>query len=164
VALDLHFSSDIETKMEVRMRPSALQAIAGGFVATIAITAVMYWVAPLLLGSPMDIAKTLGDFLGIGWNAGMILHFINGSLIFPLVYAFVLFGMLPGGSVTKGVTFGVGLWLVAQTVVMPIVGAGFFSANAGGVMAAVASLIGHLIYGATLGAIAGEEHAVMAAA
>jgi uncharacterized membrane protein YagU involved in acid resistance len=146
------------------MRPSALQAISGGFIATLAITAVMYWVAPFLLGSPMDIAKTLGDFLGIGWNAGMVLHFINGSLIFPLAYAFVLFGLLPGGPIAKGVTFGVVLWLLAQSVVMPMVGAGFFSANAGGLMAAVASLIGHLIYGATLGAIAGEEHAVMAAA
>ena len=112
----------------------------------------------------MDIAKTLGDFLGIGWNGAMVLHFINGSLIFPLVYAFVLFGVLPGGPVTKGMTFGVVLWLLAQSVVMPIVGGGFFSANMGGMMAAVASLFGHLVYGATLGAIAGEEHAVMAAA
>ena len=94
------------------MRPSALQAVAGGFVATAAITAVRYWVAPLLLGAPMDIAKTLGDFLGIDWTAGMVLHFINGSLIFPLVYAFVLFGVLPGGPATKGVTFGVVLWLL----------------------------------------------------
>lgn len=146
------------------MRPSALQAVAGGFVATVAITAVMYWVAPLLLGAPMDIAKTLGDFLGIGWTAGMVLHFINGSLIFPLIYAFVLFGVLPGGPVTKGVTWGVILWLLAQSMVMPMVGAGFFSADAGGAMAVFASLVGHLIYGATLGAIAGGEHAVMAAA
>jgi len=112
----------------------------------------------------MDIARTLGDFLGIGWTGGMVLHFINGSLIFPLVYAFVLFGVLPGGPVTKGVTFGVVLWFLAQSVVMPMVGGGFFSANAGGAMAAVASFIGHMVYGATLGAIAGGEHAVTAAA
>jgi uncharacterized membrane protein YagU involved in acid resistance len=144
--------------------PSALQAVTGGFVATVAITVMMYWVAPLLLGSPMDIATMLGDFLGIGWSGGMVVHFINGSLIFPLVYAFVLFGVLPGGPVTKGVTFGVVLWLLAQSVVMPIMGGGFFSANAGGMMAAVASLIGHLVYGAALGAVAGQERAVMAAA
>lgn len=146
------------------MRPSALQPIAGGFVATVVITMMMYWVAPLLLGSPMDIAKMLGDFLGIGRSGGLVVHFINGSLIFPLVYAFVLFGVLPGGPVIKGVAFGVALWLIAQGVVMPLMGAGFFSANAGGVMASVASLFGHLVYGATLGAISGEEHAVMAAA
>lgn len=71
------------------MRPSALQAVAGGLAATVAITAVMYWVAPLLLGVPMDIAKTLGDFLGIGWTGGvtfgmaafasLIGHFIYGG-------------------------------------------------------------------------------------
>lgn len=146
------------------MRPSALKAIAGGFVGTVAITAVMYWVAPLLIGMPMDIAKMLGDFLGIGWNAGMVVHFINGSIIFPLIYAFVLYGILPGGPVTKGIVWGVILWAIAQTVVMPMVGAGFFSANAGGAMAVVGSLLGHLIYGGTLGAVAGGTQTVTAAA
>ena len=145
------------------MRPSTLQTIAGGFVATVAITAVMYWVAPLLIGMPMDIARTLGDFLGIGWGGGMVVHFINGSIIFPLIYAFVLYGMLPGGPVTKGIVWGVVLWAIAQSIVMPMVGGGFFSANAGGAMAAIGSLLGHLIYGATLGAIAGGEQAVTAA-
>ena len=146
------------------MRPSAPQAIAGGLVGTIAITALMYWVAPLLIGMPMDIAKTLGDYLGIGWNGGMVLHFINGSIIFPLIYVYVLYDVLPGGPVLKGVTWGVVLWALAQTIVMPIVGGGFFSANAGGPMAAIASLLGHLIYGGALGAIAGHQGVAAAAA
>jgi uncharacterized membrane protein YagU involved in acid resistance len=146
------------------MRPSAFKAIAGGFVGTVAITLVMYWVAPLLIGMPMDIAKMLGDFLGIGWTAGMIVHFINGSIIFPLIYAFVLYGVLPGSSVVKGLTWGVILWAIAQTVVMPIMGAGFFSANAGGAMAVIGSLLGHLIYGGILGALAGGTQTVTAAA
>lgn len=146
------------------MRPSASQAIAGGFVGTVAITAMMYWVAPLLIGMPMDIAKTLGDFLGIGWGGGLALHFINGSIIFPLVYAFVLYGVLPGGPILKGITWGVILWALAQSVVMPIVGGGFFSANAGGVMAVIGSLVGHLVYGGIQGAIAGGGETVAATA
>jgi hypothetical protein len=146
------------------MRPSAPQAIAGGIVGTVAITAVMYWVAPLLIGMPMDIAKTLGDFLGIGWGGGMVLHFINGSVIFPLIYAFALYGVLLGGPVVKGMTWGVILWALAQTIVMPMVGGGFFSANAGGPMAVVGSLLGHLIYGGTLGNIANGHEAVGAPA
>jgi hypothetical protein len=43
---------------------------------------------------------------------------------------------------------------VAQTVVMPMMGAGLFSSAMGGVMAAMGSLIGHVIYGGLLGAIA----------
>ena len=136
----------------------------GGLVGTIAITALMYWVAPILIGMPMDIAKMLGDYLGIGWGGGMVLHFINGSIIFPLIYAFLLYGVLPGGPIMKGVTWGVILWVLAQMVVMPMIGGGFFSASAGGPMAAVGSLAGHLIYGGILGMIAGEEQRVAAAA
>ena len=146
------------------MRPSAPQAILGGFVGTLAITAMMYWVAPLLMGAPMDIAKMLGDFLGIGQMGGLVVHFINGSIIFPLIYAVVLYGVLPGAPVLKGITWGVILWVLAQTIVMPIMGGGFFSANAGGVMAAIGSLAGHFVYGATLGAIAGGSATVAAAA
>lgn len=102
------------------MRPSALQAIAGGFAGTL--------------------AKTLGDFLGIGWTA------------------------VPGDPVIKGMTWGVILWALAQTIVMPLVGGGFFNANAGGAMAVIGSLLGHLIYGGTLGAIAGGRQVVGAAA
>lgn len=146
------------------MRPKALHAIAGGFVGTVAITILMYWVAPLLTGMPMDIAKMLGDFLGVGWFTGITIHFINGTIIFPLIYAYVLYGVLPGGPAVKGITWGVILWLLAQGVVMPMMGGGFFSANAGGVMAVMGSLIGHVIYGGLLGAIAGGEQPVTAAA
>lgn len=146
------------------MRPSAPQAIFGGFIGTLAITAMMYWVAPLLMGAPMDIAKMLGDFLGIGRVGGLVVHFINGSIVFPLIYAFMLYGVLPGGPVLKGITWGVILWALAQTIVMPIMGGGFFSANAGGMMAAMGSLVGHLVYGAALGAIAGGGETVAAAA
>jgi hypothetical protein len=142
------------------MRPSAGQAIAGGLVGTIAITALMYWVAPILVGMPMDIAKMLGDYLGIGWGGGMAVHIINGAIIFPLIYAFVLYAWLPGRPIVKGMTWGLILWVLAQTIVMPVLGGGFFSANAGGPMAAIGSFAGHLIYGGALGAIASVEHGV----
>ena len=51
-------------------------------------------------------------------------------------------------------SWGVALWLVAQTVVMPMMGAGLFSSAMGGVMAAMGSLIGHVLYGSLLGIIA----------
>ncbi|MBI4475011.1 MAG: hypothetical protein HY646_20255 [Acidobacteria bacterium] len=50
----------------------------------------MYVVAPVLMGMPMDVAKMLGDFLGIGRTLGMVLHFINGTVIFPLILTFIL--------------------------------------------------------------------------
>jgi hypothetical protein len=75
-----------------------------------------------------------------------------------------LYRVLPGGPTVKGITWGVILWLLAQGVVMPIMGGGFFSANAGGVMAALGSFLGHVIYGGLLGAIAGGEQSIAATA
>lgn len=130
------------------------RAIAGGLVGTIAMTAMMYLVAPMM-GLNMDIAAMLASVLGGSWTAGMVMHFVNGVLIFPAIFAFVLYDALPGSPTVKGTIWGVALWLVAQIVVMPMMGGGLFSANMGGMMAAVASLAGHLLYGGLLGSIAG---------
>jgi hypothetical protein len=43
---------------------------------------------------------------------------------------------------------------------MPMMGGGFFSVNAGGMMAVIGSLIGHILYGAILGATTGEARNV----
>ena len=143
------------------MHPNFLRAAAGGFVGTLAITAMMYMVAPMM-GLNRDIAAMLGSMLGGSWAAGMVLHFVNGSIIFPAIYAFVLYGLLPGSPVVKGTLWGVALWLMAQSIVMPMMGGGVFSANMGGAMAVMGSLVGHLVYGSLLGAIAGAEQPKLA--
>lgn len=137
------------------MHPSIGKAVGGGFVGTVLMTAMMYFVAPMM-GLNMDVAGMLGSMLGIGWTLGMVMHFINGTIIFPAIYAFALYSWLRGGPTTRGTVWGVVLWLAAQTVVMPMAGAGLFSAAMGGMMAAAGSLVGHLAYGAALGAVAGE--------
>lgn len=135
-------------------RPTIRRAILGGFVATVAMTIVMY--AGPAMGMPkMDIAAMLGSLLGGNWWLGMTLHFLNGSIFFPLLYAYVLFSVLPGAAWLKGVQWGLILWFLAQGMVMPMMGMGFFSAGAPAPFPAVAgSFIGHSIYGAILGAIA----------
>ena len=49
-------------------------------------------------------------------------------------------------------------------MVMPMMGGGFFSSQMGGAMAATGSLVGHLVYGGLLGAIAGSPSARRVAA
>jgi uncharacterized membrane protein YagU involved in acid resistance len=117
-------------------------------------TAMMYVVAPMM-GLRMDIAAMLGSMLGGSWAAGMVLHFVNGSLIFPAIYVYALYGFLPGSPVIKGSAWGIALWLMAQLVVMPMMGGGVFSSAMGGMMAAAGSLVGHLLYGSLLCVIAG---------
>jgi hypothetical protein len=84
----------------------------------------------------------------------MMMHFVNGAVIFPAIYAYALYDRVPGSPAIKGTAWGVALWLVAQTVVMPMMGAGLFSSAMGGMMAAMGSLIGHVLYGSLLGIIA----------
>lgn len=136
------------------MHPHLSRAVFGGFAGTLAITTVMYVVAPMM-GLRMDIAAMLGSMLGGSWAAGMVLHFVNGSLIFPAIYVYALYGFLPGSPVIKGSAWGIALWLMAQLVVMPMMGGGVFSSAMGGMMAAAGSLVGHLLYGSLLGVIAG---------
>ena len=133
--------------------PPLSRVFLGGLAATLAITMMMYLIAPMM-GLSMDIAKMLGSMLGGSWWAGMAMHFVLGAVVFPLAYAFVLYHFLPGSPTVKGIVFGVALWLLAQLVVMPMMGAGFFSSNAGGIMAAMGSLMGHLLFGSVLGFVA----------
>lgn len=137
------------------MHPSIGKTVGGGLAGTLAMTMMMYVVAPMM-GLNMDVAAMLGGMLGIGWAGGMIMHLVDGIFIFPLIYAFALYSRLPGGPALKGTAWGVILWLVAQVVVMPMAGAGLFSAAMGGMMAAIGSLVGHVLYGALLGVIAGD--------
>jgi hypothetical protein len=133
--------------------PSLSRAALGGFVGTLAMTMLMYRVAPMM-GLHMDIAAMLGSLLGGSWTAGLMLHFVNGTVIFPAIYVFALYAHIPGSPVIKGTTWGIVLWLLAQIVVMPMMGGGVFSSAMGGMMAAIGSLMGHLLYGSLLGAIA----------
>jgi hypothetical protein len=55
----------------------------------------------------MDIAAMLGSLLGGSWTAGMLLHFVNGSLIFPVVYGLVMYERLPGAPAARGTLWSV---------------------------------------------------------
>lgn len=136
------------------MKPNFGRAILGGLAGTIVLTMLMYIAAPMMGIPKMDIAAMLGLKLG-GWTMGMVMHIVNGVVLFPLIYAFVLFSKLRGTAVTKGIVWGLTLWLVAGLMVMPMMGAGFFGTANGGIVAAAASLMGHIVYGALLGLIAG---------
>jgi len=136
-------------------RPNGVRVMLAGFVGTTVMTLMMYFVAPLLLGAPMDIAALLGDVTGIGWTGGMALHFLLGSVLFPLAYM-AGFEWLPGEGWSRGLVFGLLLWLLAESLVMPLAGAGFFHSGTGGAMAAIVSLLGHAVYGLLLGGIAGR--------
>lgn len=141
------------------MKPNIGRAILGGFVGTALLTLMMRFVAPMMTGQKMDMAGKLGDMTHMGPIAGMIMHFLIGSVIFGLIYAFVLFRFLPGAPWLKGVLSGIIFWLGLEIVTIPMMGGGLFSSQMGGMKIVVAALIAHLVYGAALGGIAGATAA-----
>lgn len=88
----------------------------------------------------------------------MTMHILNGAFISPPIYAYLLFGKLQGAPYMKGILWGFSLWLLAQLVVMPMMGAGVFVLKMNGIISAFGSVMGHGIYGALLGVIAGPPH------
>jgi uncharacterized protein DUF6789 len=84
------------------MKPNLGRVILGGIAGTIVLTMLMYIGAPMMGIPKMDIAAMLGTMLG-GWTMGMVMHFVNGTILFPLIYALVVFSKLRGGPITKGI-------------------------------------------------------------
>ena len=148
------------------MKPKIWKAFAGGFVGTVILTLMMRLVAPMM-GVRMDIVAKLGEMTHSGMAGGILMHLLNGTVIFPLIYVYLFHRRLPGAPWQKGLLWGVILWLGLEIVMMPMMGGGMFSSEMGGMKAVMAALIGHSFYGAIFGAIAGAPataNAVKAAA
>lgn len=137
------------------MKPKAWKVIAGGFIGTVVFTLMMHFVAPVMTGQEMDIAGKLGEMTNTGLVGGMLMHFLNGAVIFPLIYMYVLYRFLPGAPWQRGLLWGVILWLGVEIVMVPMMGGGIFRSQMGSMKVVMAALIGHLVYGTVFGIIAG---------
>ena len=75
-----------------------------------------------------------------------------GIVLLPVGFALISNYLPTWNAVIKGFFFGVTVWLIAQLMVMPMMGAGLFSSNLPqGMMLAIGSLLGHLLYGGVVG-------------
>ena len=132
------------------MQRNWARAIVGGITGTLIMTAVGVWMAPMMGIPRMNPAVMLADQMGGNLLVGWIAHLMIG-VILAIGYALVA-PFLFGPPTVRGAVYGLAPWLLAQIAVMPMMGTPVFS---GSVAMAMGSLIGHLIYGATVGAIYG---------
>ncbi len=130
------------------MKINIKKGILAGVLGTVAITIVDTFGAPMMGLPKMDIAGMLAGVMGGSVMFGWVAHFMIGTIL-AFGYAFFS-GKLPGPAVIRGALYGIAPWLMAQIVVMPMMGMGFFS---GAVAPAFGSLIGHLVYGAVVGIV-----------
>lgn len=110
-------------------------------------------IAPMMGMPKMPIGNMLTNFMHMPVPVGWIAHFMIGTV---LAAGFVLFlqSKLPGNNIVRGLLFSLIPFFTAQIIVMPMMGAGIFSSlTAVPMMMVMGSLVGHLIYGVTLGAV-----------
>ncbi len=123
-----------------------------GFVATIALSAVMLMKQAAGLMPQLNPIEMITRMMGassplIGW----IVHFMIGTVVWGILYA-ILDSRLPGRPWFRGALLATGAWLIMMVVMMPMAGAGMFGMALGlGMMAPLATLMMHWIFGAVLG-------------
>jgi hypothetical protein len=137
------------------MKPAVIgRGIIAGFVATVVLSAMMLMKQSMGLMPELNPIAMITAMAGmgspvIGWTG----HFIIGSILWGIGFA-ILSPYLPGPYWLRGTIFGVGAWLMMMIAVMPMAGAGLFGVGLG-MMAPVATLVLHVVFGLVLGGVFG---------
>lgn len=122
-------------------------AMVAGLLATTAMTMLLV-IAPMMGMPKMDIGGMLAMFMGVPVAIGWIAHFMIG-VVLAVGYALFFVTATKRSGTMGGLLYSLIPWLMAQTIVMPMMGMGLFS---GSMVMAGGSLMGHLLYGWVLGA------------
>ena len=128
------------------------KVIKAGLVAT-AIMSIVALMAPAMGMPKMDFGEMLGannPMMAMPYAMGWVMHFVVG-VILAIVYASFFVQRLKGSFAVRGIIFAMIPFVIAQSVMMPMMGMGFFSG--GNMMMIMGSLIGHIVFGAILGVI-----------
>jgi uncharacterized membrane protein YagU involved in acid resistance len=132
------------------MRINFGKAIFAGLVGTLIMTVAGLWLAPMMGIPRMNPADMLAQQMGGSTLLGWAGHLMIGTML-AIIYAAVS-PRLPGPFPLRGALYRIAPFLLAQIVVMPMMSMPLFS---GSVPLAMGSLLGHLIYGAAIGAVYG---------
>jgi hypothetical protein len=94
---------------------------------------------------------------GIWWLA-MGEHFITGGVLLPFLFVGSFHHLHSLSPVTRGIAWGAMLWLVTETIMVPLAGLGLFGMSAASsFVLSLQSLVFHLCYGAVLGMAIGSK-------
>ncbi len=139
------------------------RAAVAGVIATAAMTALLM-VEPSIGLPQIAIGETLSSVMtgisphtAVGPAGGWLVYIVVG-IGFAMFYAAFLESRLPGTPFLRGVLFGCGLFVLAQSVFAPLSGSGVFSH--GDVELLVGGLLGHLVYGGVVGYVYGGAGAL----
>ncbi len=133
------------------MQPRIARVIGAGVLGTLVMTAIGVYAAPMMGMPAMNPADMLASRMGgvslLGWAGHLMI-----GVVLAAGYALFFLRRLPGPPPARGAVFSLLPWLMAQLIVMPMMGMPLFS---GSMAMAGGSLLGHLVYGAVVGGIVG---------
>ncbi len=126
-----------------------------GFAATIVLSLFMIMKEQMGMMPDFDIIQMLTKMSGASSPlAGWLMHFMIGNILWGGLFA-QFQDRIPGGNMMiRGIVFGIGAWILMMVMVMPMVGAGIFGMRFG-MAAPIMTLLLHIVFGATLGAVYG---------
>jgi hypothetical protein len=128
------------------------KGMVAGLAATIVLSMIMYMKGMMGLMPELNVIGMLAGMMKSSATLAWVAHFMIGTAIWGVLFA-MIHEKLPGNrSLTKGVVFGIGAWLLMMIAVMPMAGAGIFGMKLG-MMAPVMTMMLHVVFGAVLGGV-----------
>lgn len=128
--------------------------LVAGFVATLILSMMQLMKARMNLMPQLDMIGMISGMMGSSRSMGWVVHFMVGTVVYGLAYAYIFAGWWPDAYWLSGAALGVVGWLIAMLVMMPMAGKGFFATELGA-MAPVMTFMMHVVFGAILGFIYG---------
>lgn len=126
------------------------KGIVAGLIATVVLSVLMLMKQAMGLMPQLNPIQMITQMMGAQSSAvGWVAHFFIGTIMWGIVFAW-LDPRLPGRHWLRGAIFATGAWLMMMLIVMPMAGAGLFGLGLG-LMAPIATLMLHWIFGAVLG-------------
>ncbi|MCH8010655.1 MAG: hypothetical protein IIA61_01700 [Candidatus Marinimicrobia bacterium] len=131
------------------------KVVLAGVAGTLAFT-VLLFIGPMMGLPKMDMGQMLGPMnpmVAMPYWMGWVMHFIIG-IVLTGIYAAFFVKLLPSDGWKRGAIWGLIPFLLAQIMVMPMMGMGVFSG--GNVLMIMGSLMTHLAYGSVAGLVYGD--------
>lgn len=128
------------------------QSVVGGLIATVVMTVVML-IGPMMGMPKMMIGNMIASFMHFLAAVGWSMHLMIG-VAWAFVYIYLVRDRLHTTPALRGMLFSLVPWFLMQIMVMPMMGMGVFgSKSPEPALMTMGALIGHLVYGLTLGLV-----------
>jgi hypothetical protein len=129
---------------------NSMRGMIAGFVATLVLSALLLLKSTMNIVPELNIIRLLVSLGSIQVGAAWADHFIVGVIVWGLLFgAYDSVATRPAHWL-KGIIFGVFAWIMMGLLFLPLAKVGVFGYKLGP-MAAVVTLVYHLVYGAVLG-------------